>query len=42
VQTPAAGDFDGRLRRLAKLKEDGMVTEEEFERKRAEILREKW
>jgi putative oligomerization/nucleic acid binding protein len=38
----AAPDFDVRIRRLAKLKEDGLVTEEEFARKRAEVLGEKW
>ncbi len=32
-------DLDAGLRKLAKLKADGLVTEEEYERKRAEILR---
>src|SRR5262245_6680662 len=38
----ATPDFDGKLRRLAKLKEDGLLSEEEHARKRAEILGEKW
>ncbi len=38
----AAPDFDGKIRRLAKLKEDGLLTEEDHARKRAEILGEKW
>lgn len=44
--SPAGGgsalDFDVRLRKLAKLREDGLITREEYERKRAEILAEKW
>ncbi len=39
---PRRGDFDTKLRKLAKLHEDGLVTDEEFERKRAEIMAEKW
>jgi len=35
-------DFETRLRKLNKLKEDGLITEEEFRKKREEILREKW
>src|SRR5262249_53880657 len=35
-------DFDAKLRRLAKRKEDGLISEEEFARKRAEILDKKW
>jgi len=46
THTPPTGDaeddFDTKLRKLAKLHEDGLVTDEEFERKRAEILAEKW
>jgi len=38
----AADDFDTKLRKLAKLHEDGLVTDEEFERKRAEIVAERW
>ncbi|MCI0586047.1 MAG: SHOCT domain-containing protein [Planctomycetes bacterium] len=38
----AAPDFDGKIRKLAKLREDGLLTEEEHARKRAEILGEKW
>ena len=35
-------DFETRLRKLNRLKEDGLITEEEFQKKREEILREKW
>src|SRR4051794_31978953 len=35
-------DFDTRLRRLSKLKEDGLISEEEFQAKRDEIMRERW
>ncbi|WP_040213787.1 SHOCT domain-containing protein [Clostridium polynesiense] len=34
--------FDEKLRRLNKLKEDGLITEEEFQLKKKEILNEKW
>jgi len=37
-----SGDFEIRLRKLNMLKEDGLITEEEFQKKREEILREKW
>lgn len=40
---PAAeGDFDVRLRKLEGLHRDGLITEEEYRRKRAEIVGEKW
>jgi hypothetical protein len=32
-------DLDANLRKLARLKDDGLLTEQEFEQKRAEILR---
>lgn len=35
-------DFETRLRKLNRLKEEGLISEEEFQRKREEILREKW
>ena len=35
-------DFDARLRRLNKLKEDGLISDEEFQAKRDEIMRERW
>jgi len=38
----ASGDFEIRLRKLNRLREDGLITEEEFRKKREEILREKW
>jgi hypothetical protein len=37
-----SGDFAARLRDLAKLREDHLVTEEEYQRKRAEILDARW
>jgi hypothetical protein len=44
-QTPGtasgAGDFDERLRRLQRLRDDGLLTAEEFQRKRDEILGER-
>jgi hypothetical protein len=40
--TSVSGDFETRLRKLNRLKEDGLITEEEFKKKREEILREKW
>jgi len=40
--TPVSGDFETRLRKLNKLKEDGLITEEEFLKKREEIMHEKW
>ncbi|MPQ44603.1 SHOCT domain-containing protein [Clostridium tarantellae] len=35
-------DFDEKLRKLKSLKEDGIITLDEYERKRNEILKEKW
>jgi hypothetical protein len=41
--SPARGaDFAARLRDLEKLREDHLVTEEEYQRKRAEILDARW
>ena len=40
--TTANSDFESRLRKLNRLKEDGLITEEEFLKKREEIMREKW
>lgn len=40
--TSVSGDFETRLRKLNRLKEDGLITEEELQKKREEILREKW
>jgi hypothetical protein len=34
--------FDERLRRLDKLRADGLLTDDEYGRKRAEILGERW
>jgi hypothetical protein len=35
-------DFDSRLRKLERLRADGLVNEEEYHRKRGEILADKW
>jgi hypothetical protein len=40
--TLVSDDFEIRIRKLNRLKEDGLITEEEFKKKREEILREKW
>lgn len=44
-RAPAGGagdNFDTRLRKLEGLREDGLITEEEYQAKRASILGEKW
>jgi hypothetical protein len=38
----STGDFDERLRKLQRLRDDGLLTAEEFQRKRDEILAERW
>lgn len=35
-------DFETRLRKLESLKKDGLITEDEYRRKREEILNDKW
>jgi hypothetical protein len=35
-------DFDSRLRRLTALRKDGLITQEEYDQKRAEIMGERW
>ncbi len=35
-------DFDDRLRKLESLKNDHLITEEEYRQKREEILKDKW
>ncbi|WP_084605799.1 SHOCT domain-containing protein [Tepidibacter formicigenes] len=35
-------DFEVKLRKLNDLMKDGLINEEEFKRKREEILSEKW
>jgi hypothetical protein len=43
VPGPAVPDaFDARLRKLQALRDDGLITIEEYERKRGEILAERW
>ncbi|WP_425800884.1 SHOCT domain-containing protein [Desulfitobacterium sp. Sab5] len=40
--TSEKDDFEFRLRKLNRLKEDGLITETEFEKKRAEIIKSRW
>lgn len=35
-------DFEEKLRKLQTLKEDGLLTQEEYDRKRSEIINDKW
>ena len=44
VEEPAApsGDFESRLRQLERLRIDKLITEEEYLKKRSQILQEKW
>lgn len=35
-------DFESRLRKLAALRQDGLISEQEFQEKRDQILNEKW
>lgn len=37
-----AAEFETRLRAIASLKKDGLISEEEYQRKRDELMREKW
>ncbi len=41
-ETADAAGFEARLRGLASLKKDGLISEEEYQRKRDELMREKW
>jgi hypothetical protein len=38
----AGADFDVRLRKLEMLKQDKLISEEEYQKKRTEILKESW
>jgi len=38
----STNDFETRLRSLEKLKEDGLISEEEYRLKRSQILEDKW
>lgn len=40
IETPE--DFEEKIRKLQRLREDGLITEEEFFSKREAIMREKW
>jgi len=47
IETKPAGatseaDFDQKLRKLAQLKEDGLISSEEFLAKRAELMHQRW
>lgn len=35
-------DFEARLRKLESLRKDGLISEEEYRKKREEFVREKW
>ena len=35
-------NFDTKLRKLAKLKEDRLISEEEYQQKRAEVMQQQW
>ena len=41
-QTEASGDQSSRLRQLDQLRRDGLLSDDEFQRKRADILNEDW
>ena len=41
-QAVEPNDFESRLRKLEGLRRDGLISEEEFDRKREEILAERW
>ena len=42
TSSKASGDFENRIRKVEKLKEDGLITEEEYQVKRRQIINEKW
>lgn len=42
TSSPINQDFEEKLRKLNSLKEDGLITKEEFNKKREEILNQKW
>ena len=47
IETKPAGatseaDFDQKLRKLNQLKEDGLISSEEFLAKRAELMHQRW
>ena len=41
-QAPSSGDFDTRLQKLDSLRRDGLITDDEYDEKRQEILDERW
>ncbi|MGE5701328.1 MAG: SHOCT domain-containing protein [Clostridia bacterium] len=41
-QSPGGDDFETKLRKIERLRQEGLLTQEEYQRKREEILREKW
>jgi hypothetical protein len=42
VPAGSSGDFEARIRKLVKLKDDRLITEEEYTQKRTEIMKERW
>lgn len=37
-----SGDFESKLRKIEALKKDGLLSEEEYQQKRSEIINQKW
>lgn len=35
-------DFEEKLRRIERLRKEGLITEDEYNQKRSEIMKEKW
>ncbi len=42
VTDPKKSDFEEKLRKLENLRTDGLISDEEYEKKRKEIMNEKW
>ncbi|TFD96635.1 SHOCT domain-containing protein [Jeotgalibacillus salarius] len=42
VSAGKESSYEEKIRQLHRLKEEGLVTEEEFQKKKAELLNEKW
>lgn len=42
IDSETEGGFSAKLRDLEGLRKDGLITESEYQRKRAEIMQEKW
>jgi hypothetical protein len=42
AEASSPDDFDTRLRKLVRLRDDGIITEAEFDEKQKEIMRQRW